>query len=82
MYNVTMWENYGRLGEDEDFSIAFWQSQPPEVIFEAAADLIKDYLLLREGYAGELRLQRTVESFQTTNTHGAEAAVDLPCGHK
>ncbi len=57
-------ESYGKLGEDNDFDINFWQSQPPEVIFEAAYDLIKDYLLLKEGYAGKPRLQRTIESFQ------------------
>ena len=57
-------ERYGKLGEGDDFDIAFWQSQPPEVLFEAAFDLIKDYLLIKEGYAGEPRLQRTVESFQ------------------
>ncbi|MEX2534381.1 MAG: hypothetical protein WD273_02185 [Trueperaceae bacterium] len=57
-------ENYGKLGEDADFSVDFWQSQPPEILFTAAFDLIKDYLLLKEGYAGEPRLQRTVEHFQ------------------
>jgi hypothetical protein len=61
---AKVWENYGRLGEDEDFSISFWQSQPVEVLFEAVFDLVKDYLLLKEGHAGEPRLQRTVESFQ------------------
>jgi hypothetical protein len=57
-------ENYGKLGEDDDFDFTFWQRQPPEAIFEAAFDMIKDYLLLKEGYADEPRLQRTVESFQ------------------
>jgi len=40
-------ENYGKLGRDADFSRAFWRSQPPEVVFEAAYSLIKDYLLLK-----------------------------------
>ena len=57
-------ENYSKLGEDNDFDIDFWQNRPPEAIFEAAYDLIKDYLLLKEGYAGKPRLQRTIESFQ------------------
>ena len=57
-------ENYGKLGRDPDFSRAFWRSQPPEVVFEAAYSLIKDYLLLREGHADEPRLQRTVEAFR------------------
>ena len=65
-YNNAMvvWENYGKLGEDKDFSVEFWQSQSPDVLFEAASALLKDYLLLKEGYADEPRLQRTVESFQ------------------
>ena len=57
-------ERYGKLGEEDDFDITFWQSQPPEVLFGAAFDLIKDYLLIKEGYAGVPRLQRTVESFK------------------
>lgn len=61
---MAIQENYGKLGEDDSFDLIFWQSQPPEILFEAAYDLIKDYLLLKEGYADELRLQRTVESFQ------------------
>lgn len=61
---MVVQENYGKLGEDKDFSVDFWQGQTPEVLFEAAAQLIRDYLLLKEGYASEPRLQRTVESFQ------------------
>ena len=57
-------ENYGKLGEDDSFDLSFWQSQSPEFLFEAASQLIRDYLLLKEGYADEPRLQRTVESFQ------------------
>ena len=57
-------ENYGKLGEDDGFDLSFWQSQSPEVLFEAASQLIRDYLLLKENYADEPRLQRTVESFQ------------------
>ena len=61
---MAIQERYGKLGEEKDFDIAFWQSQPPEVLFEAASQLIKDYLLLRDGCTDEPRLQRTVESFQ------------------
>ena len=57
-------ERYGRLGEEEDFDRAFWAKQPPEVVFDAAYGMIKDYLLLKEGRADEPRLQRTVESFR------------------
>lgn len=57
-------ESYGKLGEEDNFDVTFWQNQTPEVLFEAAFDLVKDYLLIKEGYADEPRLQRTVESFQ------------------
>ena len=56
-------ETYGKLGKNDTFDLMFWQGQSPIIIFEAAYDLIRDYFLLREGYAGEPRLQRTVESF-------------------
>lgn len=56
-------ESYGKLQDADDFDVIFWQSQPPEVLFEAVRQLIADYLLIREGYADEPRLQRTVESF-------------------
>ena len=59
-------ESYGKLGEEDNFDVAFWQSQTPEVLFKAASQLAKDYLLIKEGYADEPRLQRTVESFQNS----------------
>lgn len=57
-------EKYSKLGENDDFDIRFWQSQPVEAIFDAAFEMVKDYLLLKEGHADQPRLQRTVESFQ------------------
>lgn len=65
-YNVNMVvkENYGKLDQDDSFDLLFWQSQPVELIFEAAFEMVKDYLLLKEGYADQPRLQRTIESFQ------------------
>ena len=57
-------ESYGKLREGRSFDLYFWQEQGPKAIFNAAYDLIKDYLLIRKGYADEPRLQRTVESFQ------------------
>lgn len=57
-------ESYGRLATDNrSFDIQFWQKQGPQAIFEAAAEMIKDYFLIKS-YADEPRLQRTVESFQ------------------
>ncbi|MBW2368929.1 MAG: hypothetical protein JRH15_13695 [Deltaproteobacteria bacterium] len=57
-------ESYGKLGDDRSFDHYFWQEQGPKAIFDAAYDLIRDYLLIREEYADQPRLQRTVESFQ------------------
>jgi hypothetical protein len=58
-------ESYHKISDSEDvFDIKFWQQQGDKAIFEAARDMIRDYLLLREGYADEPRLQRTLESFQ------------------
>jgi len=60
-----VFESYRKIGDDErQFDIAFWQKQGDQAIFDAAFDLVMDYLILREGHAVEPRLQRTVESFQ------------------
>ncbi len=57
-------ESYGRIGDDQGrFDIEFWQRQGDQAIFEAALDMIMDYLLIRYGHAVKPRLQRTVESF-------------------
>jgi hypothetical protein len=58
-------ERYGRWAEaDRSFDRDFWQRQGDLAIFEAARDLIRDYLLLTTGNADEPRLQRTVERFE------------------
>lgn len=57
-------ESYGRIGDNEGrFGIEFWQRQGAQAIFEAALDMIMDYLMIRHGHADKPRLQRTVESF-------------------
>jgi hypothetical protein len=57
-------EAYRRIGDAEDrFDIEFWQSQGDLAIFDAALDMVRDYLMVRNGHADEPRLQRTVESF-------------------
>ena len=57
-------ESYGRIGDDQGrFNIEFWQKQGDHAIFEAALDMIMDYLLIRYGHAVKPRLQRTVEHF-------------------
>jgi len=58
-------EAYRRIGDEEDnFDIEFWQSQGPEIIFEAAMQMILHAELIRNGLVTEPRLDRTVESFQ------------------
>jgi hypothetical protein len=58
-------ENYQKIEDDKRlFDIRFWQAQGPQAIFEAAADMIYDYYLLRGKNADKFRLQRTVENFR------------------
>jgi hypothetical protein len=60
-------ERYGRLAEmDRSFDIAYWQNLGPESIFEAAWQLVVDAHTRGPGGADELRLQRTVEHFQSS----------------
>jgi hypothetical protein len=69
-------ESYRPIGDEENrFDIGFWQSQGDQAIFDAAAEMIRDYLTLRYGHADEPRLQRTVEHFRKlelglTQSHG------------
>lgn len=57
-------EAYRKIGDKEDrFDIEFWQSLGEQAIFEAALDMIQDYMNIRYGHAVEPRLQRTVEHY-------------------
>jgi len=57
-------ESYERIGDNEGrFDIEFWQGQGDQAIFNAALDMILDYLMIRHGHADKPRLQRTIESF-------------------
>ena len=57
-------ESYGRIGDNDGrFDIEFWQRQGDQAIFNAALEMILDYLMIKDGHAHEPRLQRTVESF-------------------
>ena len=58
-------ERYGRLREmDRSFDIEYWQRLGPAAIMEAAWQMVVDVHSRRPGGADELRLQRSVESFQ------------------
>jgi hypothetical protein len=58
-------ENYQRITDDKRlFDIRFWQSQGDFAIFEAVAEMLNDYFLIRGKNADESRLQRTIENFR------------------
>jgi hypothetical protein len=58
-------ERYGRLPEmDRAFDVAYWQRLGPRAIFETAWQMVVDAHAHRPGGADELRLRRTVETFQ------------------
>ena len=58
-------ENYQRITDDKRlFDIRFWQSQGDIAIFEAAAEMLNDYFLIRGKNADESGFQRTVEIFR------------------
>lgn len=60
-----MEENYQCFTDDRRlFDIRFWQSQGDFAIFEAVAEMLNDYFLIRGKNADESRLQRTIENFR------------------
>ncbi|MGB2865096.1 MAG: hypothetical protein WBC05_17340, partial [Sedimentisphaerales bacterium] len=64
IYMRDIRESYERIGGDEGrFDIEFWQGQGDQAIFNAALDMILDYLMIRHEHVDKPRLQRTVESF-------------------
>ena len=53
-------ERYGRLADmDRSFDIAYWQRLGPDAIFKAAWEMV-----VQAHPHDDLRLQRSVESFQ------------------
>ena len=58
-------ERKGRIADlDRSFDIEFWQRQGSAAIFAAAWELVELYHADRGKPPNELRLQRTIESFQ------------------
>jgi len=58
-------ERYGRLAEmDRSFDRAYWQRLGPAAIFEAAWQMVVATHSQLPEQNNELRLRRTVESFQ------------------
>ncbi len=60
---LVMWQ-VGKIKEmNREFNIAFWQAQTTSARLEAGWQLVV-YYLKRKERTGELRFQRSVESFQ------------------
>jgi hypothetical protein len=58
-------ERYGTMREmDRSFDIEYWQSQGDAAIFRAAWELVETYWRALGRDPNELRLQRSIESFQ------------------
>ena len=58
-------ERKGKLTElDRSFDLHFWQSQTHKARFEAAWDLIQHAWRVKGNDVRQLRLQRSVETFQ------------------
>lgn len=58
-------ESYGRLKDlDRSFDFEFWQAQPPKARFDATWDMIVHYAKVKGIDVRQLRLDRSVESFQ------------------
>lgn len=62
---MKTYESFRKIGDPDDrFDIQFWQAQGDKAIFDAALDMVLDYLVIRHGHADKPRLQRTIESFR------------------
>lgn len=58
-------ERKGKLAElDRSLDLLFWQSQPPKIRFMAAWELIQHAYRVKGYDVRQLRLQRSVETFQ------------------
>ncbi len=58
-------ERRGKLAElDRSFEVEFWQNQPAQARFDAAWELIVHASRVKGLDVRQLRLQRSVESFQ------------------
>lgn len=58
-------ERRGKLEDlDRSFDLEFWQSQPPQARFDAVWELIVHASKVKGIDVRQLRLQRSVETFQ------------------
>ena len=62
----TVFERKGRLEDlDRSFDYLYWQNQPAKARFDATWELIVHAFRVKGQDVRQLRLQRTVESFQS-----------------
>ena len=65
MKDKVFLERRGKIGDlDRSFDLVFWQAQLPEARFNAAWELIVHYARVKGLDVRQLRLQRSVETFQ------------------
>ena len=58
-------ERKGRIEElDRTFDLQFWQAQPPAARFDATWEIIVHYTRVKGLDVRQLRLDRSVETFQ------------------
>jgi hypothetical protein len=58
-------ERRGKINElDRGFDLDFWQAQSPEARFNASWELIVHYVKVKGLDVRQLRLQRSLETFQ------------------
>jgi hypothetical protein len=58
-------ERKGKIEElDRSFDVRFWQAQTPQARFDAAWNLIQHYAKVKGLDVRQLRLHRSVETFQ------------------
>ena len=65
MTRPEIMERTGKISElDRSFDIEFWQSQLPVDRFKSTWELVTHYARIKGLDVHQLRLQRTVETFQ------------------
>lgn len=65
MIQTDFFERRGKINElDRSFDLDFWQAQSSEARFNASWELIVHYVKVKGLDVRQLRLQRSLESFQ------------------
>ena len=71
MTRTGFMERKGKIDElDRSFDLRFWQAQPPQARFDATWELIVHYAKVKRLDVRQLRLHRSVETFQRQQRSG------------